>query len=222
MKTEPGTTNNINSIDSTNSTNSTNSIDNSGSPDIFEPELPQHLKLQPEEFQQVYKFYLAACASRADKTHEEICKEICDFLIKKYKFPRNAAELSSRDLVYVFSPETALLLSDAPGPGIVVDAPEAEAAAATDQQLQQSKITLHDYEHVSELFDTFKEEFDAEPLYKNLLVAFLLFYRANYHQSGWIKYDRKMIFYLAGIQKWSSARQEKATAFLHQKCGLNM
>lgn len=67
---------------------------------------------------------------------------------------------------------------------------------------------------------------DLEPKYelpvKKLLLALVASYRANFHSSGWIKYDKKQIIYLAGLSKLPVMTQEKLFNYLHTSFALQM
>ncbi len=57
---------------------------------------------------------------------------------------------------------------------------------------------------------------------KKLIVAFLVYYCTYFHSSGWIRYNRKEIFYLAGLSKLPSSEQELLTRDLHTRYNLDM
>lgn len=63
-----------------------------------------------------------------------------------------------------------------------------------------------------------------EPSYdaRRLLVAFAAWDRANYHRTGWIRYDRQSIMCLAGLSGLRPRDQEALTQRLHRGCGLDM
>lgn len=63
-----------------------------------------------------------------------------------------------------------------------------------------------------------------EPSYdaRRLLVAFAAWDRANYHHSGWIRYDRQAIMCLAGLSSLRPRDQEALTQLLHREYGLDM
>lgn len=57
---------------------------------------------------------------------------------------------------------------------------------------------------------------------RKILLALIANYRRNFHKSGWVKYDKKFIFYLAGVNTLSPKELEETTQYLHQEYGLNM
>lgn len=81
------------------------------------------------------------------------------------------------------------------------------------------RITLADYRQIAE-FCTTLPDLSIETC--RLLLALVVFYRYHYHPSNWVRYDRKNIFYLAGLQKKPLAAQELLTQYLHAHCGLQM
>lgn len=64
--------------------------------------------------------------------------------------------------------------------------------------------------------------YDEDRNVQRLVLAFLLYYHANYHPSGWIRYDKKSIFYLANCQKLPTSLQENLTRYIHTTYNLNM
>lgn len=63
-----------------------------------------------------------------------------------------------------------------------------------------------------------------EPSYdaRRLLVSFAAWDRANYHHTGWIRYDRQSIMCLAGLSSLRPRDQEALTQLLHREYGLDM
>lgn len=57
---------------------------------------------------------------------------------------------------------------------------------------------------------------------RRLLVAFFVYSRANPHPSFWIKYDRKVIMFLASLQKLKVSEQIILTNHLHSLYNLDM
>ena len=47
-------------------------------------------------------------------------------------------------------------------------------------------------------------------------------YRRNFHKSGWVRYDKKLVFYLAGLQDLPVKESEELTQYLHQEYGFDM
>ena len=62
----------------------------------------------------------------------------------------------------------------------------------------------------------------ATPQQAALLFSFLIFYRRNFHKTGWIRYNKKAIVYLASADKLPMKEQENLTAELHNLFGLDM
>jgi len=57
---------------------------------------------------------------------------------------------------------------------------------------------------------------------RRLLTAFLVYSRANPHPSFWIKYDRKVIMFLASLDKLKVSEQISLTNHLHNLYNLDM
>lgn len=55
-----------------------------------------------------------------------------------------------------------------------------------------------------------------------LILSLAFLYRLNFHHSGWVKYDRKAAFYLAGLSKIPVSEQEMLINIIHHYYGLNM
>lgn len=81
----------------------------------------------------------------------------------------------------------------------------------------EAKITLTDY---NKLLEIAKEEKNADIL--RLITSFLVYQRENQHPSGWIKYDKKVIMYLASLTKKKVSEQERLTNRLHNVYNMNM
>lgn len=81
------------------------------------------------------------------------------------------------------------------------------------------RITLSDYWQITTFCASLP---DVSTDICRLLLALTVFYRYHYHPSNWVRYDRKNIFYLAGLHRKPVASQEALTQYLHVHCGLQM
>ena len=88
-----------------------------------------------------------------------------------------------------------------------------------DEKTEYIKIGQQDYETYKKLVSV---DPDITQLGKQLLFTLVYFYRANYHHTGWIRYDKKFIFHLAGIDELAKKQQEQITQYLHRLYGLDM
>lgn len=104
------------------------------------------------------------------------------------------------------------LAADAADPSV----PDYESAASPSGKL---RLTLS-----AQDVSCMKAILADEPSYdaRRLLVAFAAWDRANYHHSGWIRYDRQAIMCLAGLSSLRPRDQEALTQLLHREYGLDM
>ena len=133
--------------------------------------------------------------SLTDKTPEERLEAVNQHLIAAGFDPEQAASISS-SLLKTFTPElTESFMTE-----------EDEAA-----------LSLYDIQRL-------KEKLLHEPSQdiRRLLVAFLVYARANPHPSFWIKNDKKVINFLASIQKLKVSEQIYLTNQLHTCYNLDM
>lgn len=94
--------------------------------------------------------------------------------------------------------------------------PDYESAASPSGKL---RLTLSEQD-----ISCMKAILADEPSYdaRRLLVAFAAWDRANYHHTGWIRYDRQSIMCLAGLSSLRPRDQEALTQHLHREYGLDM
>ena len=83
---------------------------------------------------------------------------------------------------------------------------------------EQSIITELDLAHLNTLLPTLA----SVPQAQRLLLALVFNFRANFHPTGWIRYEKKNIMYLAGLDKLPVRDQETLMNQMHRECGLNM
>ena len=57
------------------------------------------------------------------------------------------------------------------------------------------------------------------PYLKRLLLALIIYYRRNFHHSGWVRYAREEIFFLASLQDMPPKTKEELTQHLFQEYG---
>lgn len=175
------------------------------------PNNKEFFKMQSQEFQDAFLFYtsLVSPTSPSDPipSSEEVTAALSSWLSTNYGFTPSAAKSCAAHLQAQFSlPETRAALLDSPPHPLSPEKPKIT-------------VSLEDYQKFMEMVQGDPE---ATPQIKALLLSFIIFYRRNYHPTGWVRYDKKNIFYLAGISKISTARQEKLTTYLHNHYDLNM
>ena len=175
------------------------------------------LELQTQELQIIYNIYKEIVNSdsfAALQTPEEqntyLKQQLVEKLSSSFSFPPTIAEKIATHIISLFPAVTDI---------------EKQYIANTDADIQTETtpnifITLKDYERFME-----KIQLSNTPptdQLKSLLFSFMVFYRDNYHPTGWVRYDRKNIFYLAGLSRLSTQKQEKLVNNLHDHFGLDM
>ena len=84
-----------------------------------------------------------------------------------------------------------------------------------------NQLTLTTYD-LSLLKDKLIAAHEHDSQVISLLLSFLAIYRHTYHPSNKIRYDKKQIFYLAGLSHLKVFDQEKLTQYLHSTYTLEM
>lgn len=87
----------------------------------------------------------------------------------------------------------------------------------TSEEEEEAVLSLLDIKILKE-----KLSHEPSPEIRRLLVAYLVYARANPHHSNWIKNDKKVINYLASIQKLKVSDQILLTNRLHNLYNLDM
>lgn len=147
-------------------------------------------------------------------------KEIYSVIMENYA-TKNSEELS--DLVkqhiinHGFSEETATTLANKIIPTMVASSSSAFVEYADDEADSEARLSLLDIKLLKE-----KLLHEPSPEIRRLLVTLLVYARANPHPSFWIKYDRKVIFFLASLQKLKVSDQILLTNRLHTCYNLDM
>lgn len=177
------------------------------------------LKLYPEEIQSLYEIYKRGVFSSPPRLRMEIEQQFTNFLHSTYKFPKNpvAGSIATRLYDSFSSPSfKEALLDDL-------------VASAIGEEVRHfaPKITLscEDYKRFCEMSAVLSTDIPTDPdlpRLKALLLAFVVFYRKDYHPTGWVRYDKKNIFHLAGVSRLSASTQERLTTKLHTLCSLDM
>lgn len=189
--------------------------------------LPQFLDLEPAKFQELYSIFLSAVslATATDtkkggdiytETWEgggdsspallspESARSIKDSLtarISSWGLPQKSAiQIASAFYTYCTSPYTLPFLS---------------ATIPTSRAL----VSRQDLEFYIATLNTTP---DLSPQIRRVLLAFAAFYRRNYHPKKWVRYDRKSIFFLAGLSDMSATAQEDLTTTLHKEYGFDL
>ena len=176
----------------------------------------EFLELQTPEIQYLYSIY-KECLSK-QLSIAEIRSTMVQKIIEKYEFSQQIALVIFKEVMHFFcSPQfTDTYITT------ITDADTlAKIATHINKKISTPTIslTLKDYERFTEKISS--DETMTNQL-KRLLLSFIVFYRDNYHSTGWVRYDRNNIFYLAGLSKVSAKQQEKMVNYLHLNYNLDM
>ena len=175
----------------------------------------EFLRLKSAESQKVYEKYLEGVKSNLSP--EQNIVAIQDLLVSGFEL--------GTDIATALAPVLYERCSSGWFQHTLIDATlfELSEEGPTDQlsvtEVPTIAITLNDYQHFADFCHALPE---FSRRCKTLLLALITFYRYNYHPSNWVRYDRKNIFYLAGLHTKSASTQETLTQYLHKNCGLNM
>lgn len=158
--------------------------------------MKQFMKLQPKSWQAIYSLYL----SHVDDPDaaENFVNLLTEELITRGISPDQAALIAPTLLKTFIQPDlhTSFIESD---------------------DTEEAKLSLQDIKLLKE-----KLLHESSPEIRRLLVTFLVYARSNPHPSFWIKYDRKVINFLASIQKLKVSEQNLLTMRLHTLYNLDM
>lgn len=159
--------------------------------------MKQFMKLQPKNWQAIYTLYLS---------------HVDDPDVAQKFISLTEQELLARG----FDQEQATLIASALFK--IFTQPDLNASfVENDEEESEAKLSLQDIKILKE-----KLLHESSPEVRRLLVAFLIYARANPHPSFWIKYDKKVVFFLASIQKLKVSEQNDLTIRLHNLYNLDM
>lgn len=180
----------------------------------------EFLDLQTQELRIIYEAYKGIVNSEdfsvlptpEDKA-SYLQQQLAEKLSSSFSFPTSVAEQISARIVKLFP-----CLQDIETQFIITT--NTNTDTNTQPQTPTIFITLKDYERFMEKIQL--SNVSPTDQLKSLLFSFMVFYRDNYHPTGWVRYDRKNIFYLAGLSTLSTQKQEKLVNKLHDHFGLDM
>ena len=168
------------------------------------------MALQPQQWQEIYMYYISLASSTPPLSPEEILKCI-SFRLESFDLPaditpRIASYLCDRFTAHEFVP--------------IYDDPIRLGEDPTDNPV--AYLSQQDLEYIEKNIIP-----DPDATYESvrLLLAYLIFARLNPHHSNWIKCDKKdktTILYLASLSALPVSRQENLIQLLHKKFSLNM
>ena len=172
----------------------------------------EFLELQTPEIQFLYSLYKNCIKEQCSIA--EIRSNIIQVLMDKYGFTPSMSLTIFKEVMHFFSsPQFTDTYID--------EEALTKLTAHVNKKISIPRIslTLKDYERFNEKVSADKDMTDQ---LKKLLLSFIVFYRDNYHPTGWVRYDRNNIFYLAGLSKLSTKQQEKMVNYLHLNYNLDM
>lgn len=174
--------------------------------------------LKSREFKDLYYLYLDLGAAKSSE--KEIKKALSESMKTSFKFPESVSEKVATILYDKFSsPSFEATFCDLYNKTNKAKVSLDDTTKDDSEIKQKYFISTLDYERFQQM--TSVDPHISAPI-KHLLLALMSVYRRNFHHSGWIKYDRKTIFYLAGLQGMSVKDSEELTNYLHQEYGFEM
>lgn len=174
----------------------------------------EFLELQTPEIQFLYSVYRDCLKQKLSIA--DIRATMIKTLVEKYEFTQTIALTIFNEIMHFFSSPR---FTDTYINTITDEETLTKIVAHLNKKIPRISLTLKDYERFTE-----KTSIDDQMTnqLKRLLLSFIVFYRDNYHSTGWVRYDRNNIFYLAGLSKLSSKQQEKLVNYLHLNYNLDM
>lgn len=167
------------------------------------PNNKEFFQLQSKEFQRLYAVFSSLPPEVSSDPSAAAAALLAPLTAELHISPAVAPHIASA-LPPLFAAATPSLIN----PPIPTDPPKPKIT-----------VSLEDYQR---FLDVVQADPTATPQTSALLLSFIIFYRRNSHPTGWVRYDKKNIFYLAGISSLSTRRQEKLTAYLHTHYDLDM
>lgn len=174
------------------------------------------LSLQSPEFQEIYYLYLDLKA--AESTDPEIEEAISIRFQNFWKIPEAAAKKLSKNMCMKFSDQSFMtrFLDEKNGKQTCSNNLNEQVE---EEETPKAFLTSLDYERFVQFTSV---DPDASVDLKAALLSFIINYRRNYHKSGWIKYERKNILYLANLLPLALKAQNDILGKLHNDYGLEM
>ncbi len=151
------------------------------------------IKLQPRRWQAIYKLYF-----EEGLTPEERRIKVKNYLLEA-GFSDGNAEKIANVLIGTFTANVPFIETE------------------SDEDKTEAILSLQDIHLLKE-----KLVHEPDPFIRRLLISCLVYARVNPHPSFWIKYDRKVITFLAGVDKLKSSEIIILTNKLHNLYNLNM
>lgn len=170
--------------------------------------LPQFLDLEPEKFQELYALFTSittappSATTTATTTTPQEIKEVLASRVSSWGLPLKASRLIASAF---YSSCTDPLL--------------AKTYLSTSAPDSRAQVSRQDLEYYIAALETTP---DLPLQVRRALLAFAVFYRRNYHPKQWVQYDRKSIFFLAGLSDMSTSSQEALTTLLHKDYGFDL
>ena len=164
--------------------------------------MKQFMQLQPKKWKEIYSLYLSRDISDLINCPPE---EFYINAIKEYLltqgFDDKFATYIATTMIKAFNEEFKQQFME----------------YETDPDLAEARLTVQD---IKELKSRLLHE--SSPDIRRLLVTYAVYARANPHPSFWIKNDKKVINFLASIQKLKVSEQISLTNRLHILYNLDM
>ncbi len=168
--------------------------------------LPQFLELQPDRFQELYSIF----ASAPDPSDASSLIPALATHIATWDFDHKQSYSIAKAFYHNVS-TTIQTTTSTPAPQPASTTPLPQFLSAT---LPSSPATLSRQDLEFYINAVLPSPSATLPL-RRLLLSAAVFYRRNYHPKQWVQYDRRSIFFLAGLSDMSTASQESLTNTLH-------
>lgn len=190
-------------------------------------ELPQFFNMKSSEFKNLYFLYLDLCVAKI--SNSEIIQSLSQSLIASFSFPEVVSLRVAKILYEYFSnPSFSTSFCDLYDASAVTTIKNDHVQIEFDipatpekdgEHPQKLFMSQQDYARYNELTSC---DPHISPVIKHFLLALIAVYRRNFHASGWVRYDRKTIIHLAGLESMNSKDIEEVTQYLHQEYGFEM
>lgn len=183
------------------------------------------IDMKSPQFKDLYFLYLDLCV--AELSPQETVTRLSESIRRSFNFPPSVSIKVAKIMFSIFtapnfSSQFCDLTASSDTPSFAESSEEDSDTADSSTSPDFSKklvLSTIDYQKFQEL--TSADPNISIPL-KCLLLAFMSVYRYFFHRSGWVRYDRKLILFLAGLEDIPTKEIECFISYLHNEYGLEM
>lgn len=176
------------------------------------------LALKTQEFSSCFTAY-KDLALKIDSSTPEFFQKMRSFIANTLSIPEDSKEYEAvlNDVTKSFINK---VFNSSDGSLFFIDEVHADANA-NDATHQEDLVYLTSKD--VEIFDRLtSQDPNVSQYLRRLLLALMMYYRRNFHPSGWVRYAREEIFFLAGLAALPTKSKEELTQHLFKEYGFSL